>query len=120
MSEFKGLRRHFLPTWARGARRMAPSSKSLLGPRKGAVRRATRQATVGRRTLASAITIVTGIYVKHKIYLEFLISAGWAIVAAPGERSDAVNDRVYKVRFDGTAICSDRLPVGVAERCAAT
>jgi hypothetical protein len=33
-----------------------------------------------------------------------------AIVAALAERGDAVNDRVYKVRFDGTVICSiDRI-----------
>ena len=31
------------------------------------------------------------------------------IVAALGERGHAVNDRVYKVRFDGTAICSNGL-----------
>jgi len=29
------------------------------------------------------------------------------IVAALGKRGHAVNDRVYKVRFDGTAICSN-------------
>jgi hypothetical protein len=32
------------------------------------------------------------------------------LLAALAERGDAVNNRVYKVRFDGTAICSyDRL-----------
>ena len=28
-------------------------------------------------------------------------------MAALGERSHAVNDRVHKIRFDGTAICSN-------------
>jgi cobalt-zinc-cadmium efflux system protein len=41
------------------------------------------------------------------------------IVAALGERGDAVDDRVYKVRFDGTAICPTRRCIWVSEKAIA-
>jgi hypothetical protein len=77
MSEFRGLRRHFFPTSARGAVRTGWPSRSLFGPRSEAVRRAARHRTVGHRTLVSAISIITESSEINNLFLIF--SNQWSL-----------------------------------------